>query len=524
MGSIAAAQGAPPAGETYVFFWNDVLNPTPPLMPVRIVGTPYDDIICGTPYNDVIRGLGGDDVIVGGWYVNAADADDDILQGGVGDDTLIGGKGSDALAGNAGNDIGFGYLPVSAGGTLPGGPYPYGPSMPSTYNEFFGQAGSDYYLASTIAIVGPPAVPSDGSTGDFAWGGPGTDELVGRSLPDTFYGGGGSDVIKGGAGDDTLRGLYGSDTIWGGEGADEIYGGPANDALFASSPELMTCPDITVPDYCDESGGDQIFGEGGDDSIYAGAGTAVELRGNKGGDAIHGFVSADVIYGGPGNDWIKGGGQADTILGGEGDDTIFGGYATAIGGVEPTDPVTHLRIFEDLGDTIWGGAGGDSISGERGNDITYGDAPTPAATDGPDWVNGGLDNDDLFGGGGDDTLLAGEGNDLMVGGAGVDTLDARGNTINAIMYGAALSNVAPDPRNPTGAGPSADAKVDTFWGGRGDNSFIGACADYDMAHLQASAPAVVGPPPIPADPVGNYLYYVPFYDGAIPTIVFVCTP
>jgi Ca2+-binding RTX toxin-like protein len=515
MGPIAAALGAPPAGETYVFFWNDLLSPYPtnPGMPLRIVGTPYDDIICGSPYNDVIRGLGGDDIIVGAWYEKSTSVDDDILQGGLGDDILIGAKGSDALAGNAGDDIGIGDKPLPGSITPPGGPYPYSPSMPSSHNEFYGQAGSDYYLAS-----------EGNSSGDWAFGGPGADELVGQDKDDNLFGGTGTDVITGGDGADYLSGGFGSDTIWGEVGADEIYGGPANDALFASSPELMTCPDVTVPDYCDESGGDRIFGEGGDDSIYAGAGTAVELRGNKGGDAIHGFLSLDVIYGGPGNDWIKGGGQADTILGGEGDDTIFGGYATAIGGVEPTDPVTHLRIFEDLGDTIWGGAGGDSISGERGNDITYGDAPTPAATDGPDWVNGGLDNDDLFGGGGDDTLLAGEGNDLMVGGAGVDTLDARGNTINAIMYGAALSNVAPDPRNPTGAGPSADAKVDTFWGGRGDNSFIGACADYDMAHLQASAPAVVGPPPIPADPVGNYLYYVPFYDGAIPTIVFVCTP
>src|SRR4030042_4501890 len=88
MTDVSNVVGAPPAGENYVFFWNDVIFGEPPIFaPVRIVGTPYDDIICGGPAHDVIKGQGGNDYIIGGRTdaeVPASADDDDIITGGPG--------------------------------------------------------------------------------------------------------------------------------------------------------------------------------------------------------------------------------------------------------------------------------------------------------------------------------------------------------------------------------------------------------------------------------------------------------
>jgi len=126
--------GPPPAGEHYIFFWNDAFV-VPAGADVRIVGTQYDDIICGSPADDVIRGLRGDDYIIGG----STSAGNDILQGGPGNDVLIGGPGADAFEGRGGNDTIFGGLPSAM---AEGGPYPF--LMPAdSHNEMYGGAGND---------------------------------------------------------------------------------------------------------------------------------------------------------------------------------------------------------------------------------------------------------------------------------------------------------------------------------------------------------------------------------------------
>lgn len=115
------------------------------------------------------------------------------------------------------------------------------------------------------------------------------------------------------------------------------------------------------------------------------------VDGLGGDDDIFGDGNNNDLSGGAGNDYIFGKGGADTLNGGDNDDRLFGGNVGffAFGG------------SNDLGDTIYGGAGDDYLHGEAGNDY-------------------------LVGGIGDDTLVGGSGKDVLVGGTEQDTLTGAG--------------------------------------------------------------------------------------------------
>jgi len=513
--------GAPDVahGGAFVFFWNDLLWDDPAIDDdwfVRIEGTQYDDIICGGPENDVLLGRGGDDIIFGGSFVPSAGNDDqDVVRGGAGDDVLMGGWGYDGVSGGTGDDEVYGGFPEEL---YPGldemGPYPYASpddSPPSFGNELFAGAGDDLVVS--------------GLTGaDLGHAGTGNDTMSAELNDDgvEFYGGAGNDTIVGSDSDDYLDGTTGNDTIWGLEGDDAIFGGAGDDVLYAHSPGTSALDALYDTGLYDTNDGDELFGNGGNDQLWGGLGQELVLFGGPGNDVIPvGKIASagdpcpalDTIpaggvagcLGGPGADTMTASPGGGPMYGGKGDDTLQGGAAID-------------SLYGNAGDDlIYGGANDDHIEGGAGYDDILGEAGLDTILGGSegDWIDAGSGNDDVYGNTGNDVLVSGEGDDLLVGGDGVDTLDARGNTTNAIMYGADLSNVLPDPRNPTGAGASKDDDVDTFYGGTGDNSYLGYCQDLDVAHLK---------PGSLTDPIGNYLYRIAFYDGALPTLIVVTCP
>ena len=119
-------------------------------------------------------------------------------------------------------------------------------------------------------------------------------------------------------------------------------------------------------------------------------------------------------------------------------------------------------------DTINGGSDDDQIFGEGGNDVIDGGSGDDFATGnaGNDSVSGGSDDDTLFGGMGTDTVEGGSGDDALFGTFGDDTLN--GGSGNDFLDG----DLPPD--QDVGAGPGVDPNpnTDTCNGGSGhDQSF-----------------------------------------------------
>ena len=69
------------------------------------------------------------------------------------------------------------------------------------------------------------------SKGDFMFGGPGNDELIGLAMQDYLVGHDGNDTLRAGSGRDTIIGGNGDDYLGGGKNGDELFGGNGNDIL-----------------------------------------------------------------------------------------------------------------------------------------------------------------------------------------------------------------------------------------------------------------------------------------------------
>ena len=74
-------------------------------------------------------------------------------------------------------------------------------------------------------------------------------------------------------------------------------------------------------------------------------------------------------------------------------------------------------------DTLVGGNGNDTLEGDTQSDNLFGDAGNDVLRggDGFDFLDGGVDNDTLVGGNGNDVLFGGAGVDVLIGGAQNDT-------------------------------------------------------------------------------------------------------
>ncbi len=460
----------------------------------RIRGLQSDDAINGGLGNDKIFGEGGNDIVIGDagndiLWGNAGDdllygqADNDRMFGGEGNDVLSGGLGNDVLIGEAGNDILFGEAGID---TIIG---------VSGTNTMYGDDGNDRLLG--------------GTGNDTMYGGNNDDRMHGRGGGDTIFGDAGIDFITGGAGNDTIDGGAGSDTAWGGAGNDFISGGTENDLLFGDAGTDTLNGDAGDDTLNGGDGADTLNGGAGDDYMQgssldafevstilaANAGVvfnestnsfyqlivgptdyfaalraadAILLSGEKGHLVTIESGAENLIVQGvaAGNEiWL---GAVDSGVGGEGAWNWQGGiedgyqfwsgaaggnasngmYTNWTGG-EPNDfgagedhavmqaagtwndlnGETNTRAYiiewdglnmNDDGaiDTLNGGANDDTLYGGDGADIINGDA-------GIDHLYGGDGNDTLDGGTEDDYVFDAFGANVMSGGDGNDIVDAR---------------------------------------------------------------------------------------------------
>ncbi|WP_332853587.1 calcium-binding protein [Duganella sp. S19_KUP01_CR8] len=455
------------------------------------VGSRIDDIVDGGGGNDRLDGDYGNDVLIGG-------TGDDYLMGGYGNDILVGGAGDDSLN----ETYGAGLLDGGAGNdTLDGG------EGNDTYYFARGD-GQDVIIdftglatrESDVLILGPGIRADDvrvttvgvvdvllsirGSTdqvriqGGFdnvntilfddgsTWS---SADLLARQLHDAVSEG--DDSVVGSAQDDTIFGLAGNDTIDG------------------------------------KGGNNQLDGGAGDDWLTGGAGTD-RLSGGSGNDTLEGYAGDDTLAGGAGDDTLSGNSGNDTFVFGRGDghdvifdlsgqaageiDTIELGFNPGqlrfshadtagehekadllISAIDSDDTLTVNRWFDQqhLGQlklkfadgTIWGEQelydAAPSLA-SNGDDYLYGGVGdvTLAGGAGNDVLNDAGGNSRLDGGDGNDTLLGGGGDDVLDGGAGNDQLDGgAGQDTYLFGYGSGHDTIAEYDRSDT-----ADLSVDTI--------------------------------------------------------------
>ena len=195
---------------------------------------------------------------------------------------------------------------------------------------------------------------------------------------------------------------------------------PGFDEALDLQGELLWQPDGTNPD------GTTRF-----KLRYIGASHAI-FNGTPNGDRIHSSEGDDTLRGDDGNDVMEGGSGNDSHIGGAGDDIL-------------TD------VFGE--DNIKGGPGNDAISSGAGPfDLVLGN-------EGHDFIVGGNDVTESFGGPGNDVIYSGDGATEMFGGAGDDWIEG----------GPQLDLLVGDENNQFQDDPNQGHDVIT--GGKGDDDY-----------------------------------------------------
>lgn len=423
----------------------------------RMFGNNGDDLLYGEGDDDRLFGGAGNDTLSGGAGndVLAGDSGDDILYGEAGNDRLIGNAGADSIYGDAGNDT---LVGKQGDDTLYGGDNDDTILGGSGDDEIYGENGADFIFGD----IGGDII--DGGAGiDFIWGG---DDA------DTISGGTENDQLFGDAGNDTLNGDAGNDTIVGGLDADILNGGGGNDLMrghgldaFAVSSILRNNPGVVFSQ--ENNSFYQLVSSNVSFSAAQAAAANTSLNGIDGhlvtitsqteNDYVESLASGNQIWinaadSGVEGEWRWAGGNEDGLLlwNGDSSGSAQNGFFTNWAGGQPDDNggedaaimqasglwsdadatnANHYVIewdgadFSDDNavDTLNGGDNDDLLFGNGGNDTINGDAGIDHlfGNDGDDVMNGGLGNDFLY----DDT-----GANTFNGNDGNDTLDARFQT------------------------------------------------------------------------------------------------
>lgn len=172
---------------------------------------------------------------------------------------------------------------------------------------------------------------------------------------------------------------------------DLVTGTPGEDELTAKPFTRTAMNGVADDDIIKGSNlNDYILGGFGDDMIRGEPGDDI-IRTGEGNDHLHAGYGDDIVYGEGGNDSLNGGHGDDRISAGDGDDNVFGFAGT---------------------DLVLGGAGDDTLSGLRFERAAPRD-DTEARQDGPDTLDGGDGNDQLWLSDGDNGT-GGEGEDSFI--------------------------------------------------------------------------------------------------------------
>ncbi|MBI2992755.1 MAG: calcium-binding protein [Gammaproteobacteria bacterium] len=367
---------------------------------VRILGSPFNDVLLGDTGADTLIGAGGSDELrgLGG---------NDELAGLNGNDTLHGGAGSDLMTGGAGNDR---YEVESAGDQVMERP-----------GEGVDEIHTNISLAlpanvENLSLLGSLAINGFGnSAGNTILGNAARNVLMGGVGDDWLDGHGGIDVLAGGSGNDTyvIDHLSEVNKLAADAGVDHVQSplsyalGPNQENLtLTGAGNINGAGTATSNTLSGNAGHNSLNGGAGDDRILGNAGNDA-LIGGAGNDALIGGAGNDTLAGGRGDDVLKGGAGRDVLVGGAGNDVLaggadidkadFSGLSTAI--------VVDLAARTATGNGTDKLSGIENVTGGAGNDTLSGDARTNV----------------LVGGVGDDVLAGVAGNDTLKGGAGDDT-------------------------------------------------------------------------------------------------------
>jgi Ca2+-binding RTX toxin-like protein len=186
---------------------------------------------------------------------------------------------------------------------------------------------------------------------------------------------------------------------------------PASAAAFVPTCDGFTQAQAAALGYA------TFQGTSADETFVDTSGAWVWAWGGGGNDTIESGSGDDRICGGGGNDSVTTGDGLDSVYGDAGNDTI------------------------DLGPGVFdiarGGKDTDTINGGTGPDSIYGDDQPGAlpSTVGADVLDGGPDDDDLFGGPGIDVLRGGSGTDRLFGDDGNDILKGGNGPLGELDEG-----------------------------------------------------------------------------------------
>ncbi|WP_162236029.1 hypothetical protein [Devosia sp. Leaf64] len=464
--------------------------------------------------------------LLGSGSINATgNALSNVLIGNAGANTLNGAGGADTMSGGGGNDL---YIVDNIGDVV---------------NELTGegtdsvQSSVTYTLASNVenlTLTGSAAINGTGNTLDNV--------LTGNSGANTLIGGGGNDTLNGGSGSDTLSGGTGNDTYVVDNSGDVVTeaASEGTDLVQSSISYVLTAnvENLTL------TGSASLNGSGNDLNNV--------ITGNSGANTLNGGAGNDTLSGGDGNDVLIGGIGADVLNGGNGIDTVS--YEAATAGVTLNTSTTTLSAGEAAGDTfssievikgtsfndnitlngdavtLYGNDGNDvlrtsgngaTIYGGTGSDVIHAMNGSNPLAGGDDVIDGGADNDEMYGYGGNDMMIGGTGSDTMLGGSGNDTyvVDNSGDVVvensgegmdtvlssvtytlsanveNLTLTGSAGLNGTGNGLSNTITGTSGANTLnggdgnDTLIGGGGADVLIGG-AGYDIASYETSTAGV----------------------------------
>nr|WP_246728452.1 calcium-binding protein [Microvirga terricola] len=274
-------------------------------------------------------------------------------------------------------------------------------------------SGAGGYASYQLDVSGGFTI-AKGVVIEDAFGGSGSDYLIGNAVDNDLFGNDGADELAGLDGMDTLHGDKGNDILEGGAGSDKLDGGDGFDAASYAYAKGAVVVDLVDPS--------QNTGDAKDD-IYI---SIEDVTGSDFADKIFGSDIANILDGGAGNDTIDGRESDDTIDGGTGADVMNGSAGNNVyyvdnigdsindaGGIDTVNASISYTISAFIENLT---AGGFAAINLTGNDLSNLITGNSAANK----LSGGNGNDKLSGGDGDDTLAGGAGKDVLTGGKGKD--------------------------------------------------------------------------------------------------------
>jgi Ca2+-binding RTX toxin-like protein len=229
-----------------------------------------------------------------------------------------------------------------------------------------------------------------------------------------YNGGDGNDKIFGTPRHDIIDGGRGHDVVHGQKGNDVVCGGLDNDKVYG------------------DAGDDEVYGEEQNDYLVGGPGNDYMI-GQAGRDRLIGYGKQKGQYVADGNDFMEGTFESDVL--------VVGGFDIAYGGAD-RDRISSKTPYEGA-ERLDGGLDNDIIYGSESSDkLIYGDT-------GDDIIHGLGGDDTIRGGNNDDTIFGDAGNDQLFGELGKDDLS-----------GGPDDDLCDGDENPDRADDTCERKVD----------------------------------------------------------------